>query len=186
MKKSDLHTSINTASHCLHWCFSQKFFICWLNRPTLRQAGSSRRLPDIMLPDMMTFIASALQMGHALKDTLHNYWSRLIHLQNPFHGETTTRDRFLHTLCFLNFADNSQRPDKGKEYDWLQKPKTIFANQTRLKLNTITPRSICNCNIQGQGYLQAVHFKEKKMFQHQNLQTLWWIMVYIWHESVLG
>jgi len=35
-----------------------------------RQAGPSRRLPDITLPDMMTFIALALQMGHALKDTL--------------------------------------------------------------------------------------------------------------------
>jgi len=29
-----------------------------------RQARPSRRLPDITLPDMMTFIALALQMGH--------------------------------------------------------------------------------------------------------------------------
>jgi len=29
-----------------------------------RQAGPSRRLPDITVPDMMTFIALALQMGH--------------------------------------------------------------------------------------------------------------------------
>jgi hypothetical protein len=36
-----------------------------------RQAGPSRRLPDISLPDMMTFVALALQMGHTLKDTLH-------------------------------------------------------------------------------------------------------------------
>ena len=41
-----------------------------------RQAEPSRRLPDITLPDM-TFIALALQMGHELKDTLRDYWSRL-------------------------------------------------------------------------------------------------------------
>jgi len=42
-----------------------------------RQARPSRQLPDITLLDMMTFIALALQMGHELKDTLHDYWSRL-------------------------------------------------------------------------------------------------------------
>jgi hypothetical protein len=42
-----------------------------------RQAEPSRRLPDITLPDMMTFIALALRMGHELKDTLRDYWSRL-------------------------------------------------------------------------------------------------------------
>ena len=49
-----------------------------------RQAGPSRRLPDITLPDMMTFVALALQMGHELKDTLHDYWSRLRQLHNSF------------------------------------------------------------------------------------------------------
>jgi hypothetical protein len=38
-----------------------------------RQAEPSHQLPDIMLPDAMTFIALALQMGHALKDTLHDH-----------------------------------------------------------------------------------------------------------------
>jgi hypothetical protein len=37
-----------------------------------RQTGPSRPLPDIILPDMMTFIALALHMGHKLKDTLHD------------------------------------------------------------------------------------------------------------------
>ena len=82
-----------------------------------RQAGPSRRLPDITLPDMMTFIALALQMGHKLKDTLHDYWSRLRQLHNLFYGKTMTRDRFLHILRFLDFADNSQRPDEDEEYD---------------------------------------------------------------------
>jgi len=42
-----------------------------------RQAGPSRRLPDVTLPDMMTFVILALQMGQELKNTLHDYWSRL-------------------------------------------------------------------------------------------------------------
>ena len=40
------------------------------------KAGSSRQLPDTTLPDMMTYIALALHMGHTLKDTLHDYWFR--------------------------------------------------------------------------------------------------------------
>ena len=55
-----------------------------------RQAGPSSRLPDITLPDMMTFVALALQMEHELKDTLHDYWSRLRQLHNPFYSETMT------------------------------------------------------------------------------------------------
>jgi len=43
------------------------------------QAGPSCRLPDIM-----TFIASALQKGHELKDILHDYWSRLRQLHIAF------------------------------------------------------------------------------------------------------
>ena len=35
-----------------------------------RQVGPSRQLPDITLPDMMTFIALSMQMGHELKDTV--------------------------------------------------------------------------------------------------------------------
>jgi len=70
------------------------------------QPAPSCRLPDITLPDMMTFIALALQMGHNLKDTLHDYWSRLRQLHIPFYGETMTRDRFLHILHFLHFVDN--------------------------------------------------------------------------------
>jgi len=29
-------------------------------------------------------------------------------------------------LCFLHFADNSQRPDEGEEYDQLWKLRTVF------------------------------------------------------------
>ena len=66
---------------------------------------------------MMTFVAVALQMGHALKATLHDYWLRLRQQNTPLYAETMTQDRILHIMRFLHFADNSQRPDKGKEYD---------------------------------------------------------------------
>ena len=60
---------------------------------------------------MMTFIDLALQMGHELIDTIQYYWGRLGQLHYPLYGETMTRDRFLYILPFLNFADNSQRPE---------------------------------------------------------------------------
>ena len=91
-----------------------------------RQARPICRLPDIMLSDMMTFVALALQMGHELKDTLHDFWLRLRQLHNPFYGKTMARDRFLHILHFLHFADNSQRPDEDEEYDRLWKLRAVF------------------------------------------------------------
>jgi len=37
-----------------------------------------------------------------------------------------TRDRFLHILRFLHFADSIQRPEEGEEYDRLWKLRTVF------------------------------------------------------------
>jgi hypothetical protein len=74
----------------------------------------------------MTFITLALQMGHVLKDTLHDYWSRLSQTSTPFFRETMTRDKFLHILRFLHFADNSQRPDQSEEDDRLWKLRTVL------------------------------------------------------------
>jgi hypothetical protein len=91
-----------------------------------KQAGPSRRLPDITMSDMMTFVALTIEMGHDLKDTLHDYWSRLRQAHTSFYSETMTRDRFLHILHFLYFADNAQTPDQGEEYDRLWKIRTIF------------------------------------------------------------
>ena len=90
------------------------------------QAGPSRRLPDITFPYMITFIALPLHMGHELRETLNDYWSRLRQLHTPFYGETTTRDRFLHILRFLYFADNSHGPDETEEYDRIRKLRTVF------------------------------------------------------------
>jgi hypothetical protein len=52
-----------------------------------------------------------------------------------FYGKTMTRDGFLIILQFLHFADNSQRPDKGEEYNRLWKLRTVFdtANEAYAK-----------------------------------------------------
>jgi len=79
-----------------------------------RQAGPSCQLPDTTLPDIMTFTALALQMGHIMKDTLHYYWSRLKQMHTPFYGKTMTRDRFLHILRFGDPTQAGNMTDYGK------------------------------------------------------------------------
>ena len=70
-----------------------------------RQAGPSRLLPDIMLPDMMTFIALALQMGHELKDTLHDYWLRQTATQSVLRRDHDTRQIFTYTAFCRQFTE---------------------------------------------------------------------------------
>ena len=64
-----------------------------------RQAGPSRRLSDITMPEIMTFTALALQKGYILKDTLHDYWSRLKQMHTPFYSETKTQETDFYTYC---------------------------------------------------------------------------------------
>ena len=115
----------------------------------------------------MTFTALDLQMGHIMKDTLHDYWSRLKQMHTPFYGETMIQDRFLHILRFLHFVDNSQRRNPGKEYDRLWKIRTIFdtLNQAYPKFyNPSKHLAVDEVIIPGKGYFQAVHSQEKETF----------------------
>ena len=131
-KRGSTYQQTQLATVCVDVVFTEIFRVLveqtnvYYQQHLDRQARRSRQLPDITLLDMMTFIALALQMEYKLKDTLHDYWSRLRQLHNPLYGETMTQDKFLHILRFLHFADNSQRPDKGKEYDRLWKLRTVF------------------------------------------------------------
>jgi len=155
-----------------------------------RQAGPSRRLPDITFPDMMTFTALALQMGHALKDTLHDYWSRLRQLHNSFYSETMTQDRFLHILHFLHFADNSQRPDKGEEYDQLWKLRTLFDKLNEAYAKFYNPSEHLAVD------KVIVKFKNRVIFRQYNPKKIKCFGIKIYklcdesgytrHESVLG
>ena len=154
-----------------------------------RQAGPSHWLPDITLPDLMTFITLPLQMGHELKDRLHDYWSRLRQLHSPLYGETMIRDRFLHIPCVVHFTDNLQRPDRGKKYDQLWKLRTVFdkLNKAYVKFcNLLKYLAVDEVIVKFKaGLYSGSTFQKKKMFWHQNLQAVWWIRVYVWHESVL-
>jgi len=138
-----------------------------------RQAGPSHLLPDITVPDMKTFVALALQMAHELKDTLHDYWSRPGQLHNLFYGETMPR--FLHILRFLHFADNSQRPDEGEEYDRLWKLRTLFdkLNEAYAKFyNPSEHLAVDKVIVKFKGRVIFMQYIPEKMFQHQNLQSV--------------
>jgi hypothetical protein len=86
-KKVRLHTS--TATVCVDVVFHRNFSSAveqtniYYQQHLDRQAGPSCRLPDIKLPDTMTFIALALQMGHER------------------HYMTTSQDLDSYTLCFM-------------------------------------------------------------------------------------
>jgi hypothetical protein len=77
-----------------------------------------------------------------------------------------TQDRFLHTLHFLHFADNSQRPDQDEEYNQLWKLGTVFYTLKNAYAKFYNPLENLEMDkgnkIQGQGYFQEVYSKEKK------------------------
>ena len=87
------------------------------------------------------------------------------------------RDRFLHILHFPHFADNSQRPDEGEEYDQLWKLRTVFDKLNNAYAKFLTPSehlAVDNVIVKFKGrviFRQCIPKKEKT-FQHQNLQTL--------------
>jgi hypothetical protein len=83
----------------------------------------------------------------------------------PFYGETMTWDRFLHILHFLCFADNSQRPNQGKEYDRLWKIRTIFdtLNQAYAKFyNPSEHLAVDEVNIKFKGWVIFRQYIPKK------------------------
>jgi hypothetical protein len=126
-KTMRLHASTKAAHHCLCWCcFSHKFFQLLVEQTNLyyQQHLKRQARPSHWLPDIMTLTALALQMGYGLKDTLHDYLTRLRQLHTPFYGETMTWYRFSHVLRFLHFADNSGGPDGDEEYDRLLHTKS--------------------------------------------------------------
>ena len=132
----------------------------------------------------MTFIALALQMGHELKDTLHDYWSRFRQLHTLFYDETLTWDRLLHTLHFLHFAENSQRPDNGKEYDWLWNVRTVFDTLNKAYAKFYNPSKHLAVDevivkFKGRVIFRKYCPKKKEQFWQQNLQTLWRISIHM-------
>jgi len=98
VKKSDTpHTNKDSSSLSVLTLFFTEIFHLLVEQTNVyyqqqlnRQAGPSRQLPDITLLDMMTFVALALQMGHTLNNTLHDYWSGIRQLHNPFYKKTVT------------------------------------------------------------------------------------------------
>ncbi|PNF42631.1 hypothetical protein B7P43_G01270 [Cryptotermes secundus] len=91
-----------------------------------RQDGPSPR-PDVTESEMFLFLGIIIQMGHDIRGRLKDYWSTLEQFATPFYSKTMKRDRFLHILRFLHFADNNTETDRNaNSYDRLWKIRTIF------------------------------------------------------------
>ena len=54
-------------------------------------------------------------MGHGVRDKLTDYWSTVEQLNTPFCGTMMKRDRYLHVLRYLHFADNRNEPERTDE-----------------------------------------------------------------------
>jgi hypothetical protein len=74
VKKSEApHINKDSSPLCVVVVFHRNFSSAGGTLPaTIRQAKPSCQLPDIMLPYKMTFVALDLQIGHTLKDVIHN------------------------------------------------------------------------------------------------------------------
>ena len=53
---------------------------------------------------MMMFIALALQMGHELEDTLHDYWLRLMAAHSVLQRDHDMRQIFTHTAFCRKYS----------------------------------------------------------------------------------
>jgi len=84
-----------------------------------------------------------------------------------------TKDRFLHILHFLHFADNSQRPDEGEEYDQLWKLKTVFDTLNEKAYakfyNPSKHLAVGEVTVKFKGRVTfRQYIPKKRKFQHQN------------------
>ena len=132
-KKMKLHTSTKTAHHGLCWCcFTQKFFIWCLNRPTCTTSNTQT--------DNLDVAANCLAL-RCQTWSLSLTWLCRWDTNWKTHYMTTGRDSDSYTIhftarpwhetdfytyCVSAFADNSQRPDEGEEYDRLWKLRSLW------------------------------------------------------------
>jgi len=66
-------------------------------------------------------------MGHDLRHSLIDYWSREELYFYPLYSNVMTRDRFFHILRFLHFENNDDPPNRDNpNYDRLWKIPKIF------------------------------------------------------------
>jgi hypothetical protein len=98
--------------------------------------------------------------------------------------------RFLHILYFLCFADNSQRQEQGKEYDWLWELKTIIdpLDQAYAKFYDHSEHLAVDelvVKFKGSVIFRQYIPKQTKCFSNR-IYKLWWMRAHMWHESVLG
>jgi hypothetical protein len=83
--------------------FLQIFFSCWWNRETYITKNSCTNKPDLaaflilILPDIISFLAFVLEMGHVLQDKL---WEYRLEQSYTLCYDNTTRQILQHTAIF--------------------------------------------------------------------------------------
>jgi len=73
----------------------------------LIQKVARRCLPNITVPDIITFLVSVLQMRHVLQDKLQDHWSRLEQFYITFYNNTTTQI-FAYSAIFCILRTNAK------------------------------------------------------------------------------
>ena len=119
-QRGSTHQQRQLTTGCVDAVFHRNFSLLeqtniYYHQQLDREAGPSRRIPDITLPDIMTFTGLALQMEHIAKDTLHDYWSRLKQMHTVLRRHYDTRQIF--TLFALSGQFTETQP--SGDYDRL-------------------------------------------------------------------
>ena len=107
-----------------------------------------------------------------------------------FMAKTWHWDRFLHILRFLHFADNSQRPDEGKECDQLWKLRTVFDKLNEAYAEFCNPLEHLAVDevivkFKGRVIFRQYSPKKRKCFSIK-IYKFCNESGYTWHDSVLG
>ena len=74
-------------------------------------ASTSAQPPDITIQAMYKFLGPIIQMGHDLRQSIKDYWSREELYFYPLYSNVVARDRFFHILRFLHFENNDDPPN---------------------------------------------------------------------------
>ena len=108
-------------------CTSRQFLVCWWMRPTATIDTSWTHWTNDLLQYLTLLnLALIIQMGHEVRYSLNDYWTVSKQFLTPFYSKTMTRDRFLHILRYLHFANNHNAIDNNDpKYDRVWKIRRI-------------------------------------------------------------
>jgi hypothetical protein len=172
---------------CVDAVFSQKYFTCWWNRPNDTTSTTWTDKLDIAANCLTVHFQTCwLWLPYLCRwDTTWKAhymtagldWDWVTH--SVLRQDHETRQIFTHTAFFALCTETQPRQGLWNHLGHTEPVFDQFCNSSEhLAVDKVI-------NLQGQGYLQAVCSREKKTFQHQNLQSVWRMKVYIWSRVYL-